>query len=233
MTPTVRALSVAGLAAGLALAGCGGSGTPGAGHAGNRTTTTVETNALPEPGEPALRLDSDDFPITVRPVGVETSPTIGDTPSDPGETELGVVLEYRGSTRDRPTPMPGNAGLREWTVLYPPPKGEQCQTFLDVDGLCADDEPSHSAVFDERTANRQGIRIFNPTVIEEDVEGDTEDTMAPGTGYFVELFNPIPESVRLADITLCATPPSHDPDAMPAPRNCFRLGDLPELPERR
>lgn len=231
MSATSRRLCAAGIAAGLVLAGCGGSDTPDAGQE-ERRSAAAEPNALPEPGEPRLQLKSGEFPITVRPVGVEVSPSLRGEPADPGDTQLGVMLEYRGTMEDRPTPVPGFYESGEWTVLYPPAKGAECGNATQADGMCADGGPSRSAFFDKHSANSQGMRLFEPKLLEENVEGDIEDSMEPGTGYYVELFTTIPESLNLADIKVCATSAPEEPEATPAQEGCIDLGGLPQLPKR-
>ncbi|MQA11699.1 MAG: hypothetical protein GEU98_24755 [Pseudonocardiaceae bacterium] len=235
MTPTARLLSVVGIAAGLVLAGCGGANPQDTAAQRENNSPNANPNPLPEPRDPGIQLTMDEFPITVRPMGVETSPTLGEEPADPGDTQLGLMVEYRGTTKDRPTPAPGSFDLDQWTLVYPAPHGAECGTTREdvPDGPCLEDL-RESALFDEHTANRQGMRLFEPKAyIEEHVDGDmTDENMKPGTGYVVELVATVPESLKPAEAQLCAVNTSEAEVADEAPKNCFELANLPTLPRR-
>lgn len=237
ITSVVRSLGVVAVA-GLAATGCGTPDPQSGGAAGTTRrgidAPAAERSMLPAPQDPGIRLTSEGFPITVRPVGVEVSPSLTGEPADPGETMLGIMVEYRGETRDRPTPSIGFTDLNDWSLLTSVAKHPACDSISELDENRCVDGVGQSALFDEHTSNAHGMRQFRSKLLEEHVDGDmSEENLRPGMGYFIEYFAAIPESMHLADIDMCAVVPDEAVYVqLPPARDCFGLGDLPELPRR-
>ncbi|MGH8793041.1 MAG: hypothetical protein ACRDXX_10380 [Stackebrandtia sp.] len=214
-----RSLSAVGLAVCLGLAGCDGSKAEDPSDASEEGGQSDEpADALPEPGEPELSMTYNDYPVVVRPVGVEVSPTLMDAP--PGQTYMGVMLEVRGEAADRPTPT----AKIDWAAVYPKPTDDECPNLNESDdGSCFALNGLDSGFFPDDDARGQGLDLFQPLRIEEKADGEV-DEMEHGVGYYVEYFFPIPETEDLSGVKLCDDP--HDQTY------CVDVEGLTSLPER-
>lgn len=208
----------------LLIAACGHSDNDKA--VGGKDEQQHDQQVFAKSTDPTINSKEEEFPVKLRPVGVELSPIIGDDTSDPGKARLGMMFELRTKTKDRPTPLSAATSFGTWLLYDDSKKAADCDGGIyapePADG-CPTDNSAASAVFDKGTANSGGIDLFYSRVMEETVDGEAEE-LEFGASYYIEIFGEeFPESTKLDDFRVC-----NEND----PKKCVELGDLKQLPKR-